>query len=78
MQQTQIDETRKELLEIEAGIKQTIMELDKINPNEPIGESRSKMIKDLHFAHDVAHYGKMVLNDDPYALYQELAQDMRD
>lgn len=78
MEQTQIEQTKKELLEIEAGIKQVIMELDKVNVNEPIGESRSKMVKDYNFACDVANYGKMVLNDDPHALYLDLAESFRD
>jgi len=78
MEQKRINEARKELLGIEVGIKQVLMEIDKINPDEPIGESRSKMITNLNFAEDVARYGKMVLNDDPHALYMDLAESFRE
>lgn len=78
MQRTEVLETLRGLLKLKVDIEKVIADVRNVNPDLPIGEERSKMIKDLEFGNDILHYGNMILNDDLWALYRELAQDMRD
>lgn len=78
MNQKEIDLTQDKLNELLSQIYDIKKQLYVINPDQAIGEERRKMIQTLNYAQDVAYYGQLVLNDDPYVLYQDLAEDMRE
>lgn len=59
-------------------ITDLITQVSKVNPDEPIGESRQKMVQTMNFADDVIEFGQLVLNDDPHVLYQRLQEAFRD
>lgn len=69
--------TFNELSKLVTQITELMTKVSKVNPEEPIGESRRKMVQDMNFADDVCTYGQMVLNDDLHAIYQSLAEDFR-
>lgn len=74
MNQQEINETKEKLVVHINSFLEIIADLDRINPDEPIGEERRKMISKLNYAGDVAHLTEKVLADDPYSLYLELAE----